>query len=75
MSDLSYSAMLRDLSKNYYQNHIGFEDYRAQRKSVLDKIDEEFNGRKTIEESADTSNDSSIFMKTIAFFKNSDIDD
>ncbi len=75
MSELSYSAMLRELSKNYYQHHIGFDEYRAQRKSVLDKIDEEFNGRKSNEESNAKANDSSIFMKTIAFFKNSDIDD
>ncbi len=71
MSDLSYSAMLRDLSKNYYQNHIAFDDYRSQRKAILDKIDEEFNGRKQNETQSD-KNDESIFMKTIAFFKNND---
>ena len=76
MSDLSYSARLRDLSKDYYQNHINFESYRAQRKIIIDKIDEEFNGRKlTTDETQDAEDQSSIFMKTIAFFKNSDINE
>lgn len=83
MSDISYSAKLRELSKDYYQNHIRLDEYRSQRKLIIDTIDEEFNGRKieafpldtsgtNIDESAD---DSSVFMKTIAFFKNSDVDD
>lgn len=71
MSDLSYSAMLRDLSRDYYQNHIGYEDYRTQRKALLDKIDIEFNGFRQ-SESESAGNDESILMKTIAFFKNND---
>jgi len=83
MSDISYSAKLRDLSKDYYQNHIRLDEYRSQRKLIIDKIDEEFNGRKTETYQLDTTatnteqkdDDSSVFMKTIAFFKNSDVDD
>jgi len=76
MSDISFSAQLRNLSKDYYQNHIDFEEYRAQRKVILDKIDEEFNGRKSEQVNDEkTVENSSIFMKTIAFFKNSDVDD
>ena len=77
MIELSYSARLRELSKDYYQTHLGFEEYRSQRKEVLDKIDEEYNGRKITAAEDDTevkSTESSILMKTIAFFKNSDID-
>ena len=75
MSELSYSARLRDLSKDYYQSHLGFEDYRRLRKEVLDKIDEEFNGRRTVAEQAENqAENSSVLMKTIAFFKNNDID-
>lgn len=81
MSDISYSAKLRELSKDYYQNHIRFDEYRSQRKLIIDKIDEEFNARKTndsekqpeTDESADQ--ESSVFMKTIAFFKNNDVDE
>jgi len=86
MSDISYSAKLRELSKDYYQNHLRFDEYRAQRKEVIDKIDEEFNGRKidvtekrskepSEEKDDNKHNDSSVFMKTIAFFKNSDVDE
>jgi len=83
MSDISYSTKLRNLSKDYYQNHIKFDDYRSQRKVIIDKIDEEFNGYK-IQDIVDTnlnnnepetSGDKSVFMKTIAFFKNNDVDD
>ena len=69
MSESSYSTMLRNLCKEYSQKHIGFEEYRAQRKIILDKIDKEFNGRKLV----DSSDDSSVFMKTIAFFKDTEI--
>jgi len=85
MSDISYSAKLRELSKDYYQNHLRLDEYRAQRKEVIDKIDEEFNGRKIdvtekrpkepVEKQDNKHNDSSVFMKTIAFFKNSDVDE
>ncbi len=82
MSDISYSAKLRDLSKDYYQNHIRFDEYRSQRKIIIDKIDEEFNGSKseaageeTEEKTAVDTEESSVFMKTIAFFKNTDVDE
>lgn len=46
MSDTSYIALLHSLSKDYYQSHISFDDYRLQRKDILDKIDVALNGRK-----------------------------
>ena len=70
MSDTNLSAMLRNLSREYYQNRISFEDYRAQRKILLDKIDEEFNGQHAAETQADNSATSSIFTRVIKFFKN-----
>lgn len=74
MSETSFSEMLRSLSKEYYQSHIGFEEYRAQRKNILDKIDEEINGRKATDPQIDKAEDSSRTMNTIAFFKSTDID-
>jgi hypothetical protein len=83
----SYSELLRNLSKDYYQNHIGFDEYRLQRKVLLDKIDIEFNGNKSIEISTqevtidmadgtvEVTEDTSMYMKTVAFFKNKDVDD
>ena len=79
MNDLSYAAMLRNLSSDYYYQRISKQDYRLQRRQILEKIDEEFNGKKNImieeqqtPESAD--DDQSIFMKTIAFFRNKDLE-
>ncbi len=74
MSDTNLSAMLRNLSREYYQKRISFEDYRAQRKIILDKIDEEFNGQHATETQADNSATSSIFIRAINFFKNTDVE-
>lgn len=45
MSIDDYSMMLRTLSREYFQGHIEFAEYRVQRKLILDKIDKNFNGR------------------------------
>ena len=74
MSDTNYSVILHDLSNRYYQNKISFEDYRAQRKMILDKIDEEFNGEQLAEQKKDKSEVPSIFLRTIQFFKNTDVE-
>lgn len=74
MSDESFPAMLRNSSKAYYQNPIGFEEYRNQRKIILNKIDEEFNGHNLTDVQKDHTEDSSILMKTIACFTNTDVD-
>lgn len=75
MNDLSYSAMVRNLCSDYYNLKITKNDYRNQRKMLLDKIDEEYNGRKMKPSTEDNKDsDQSIFVKTIAFFKNKDID-
>ena len=74
MSDTSYSAMLRCLSKQYYQGHIGFKEYRIQRKIILDKIDEEFNGCKQHDLQTEESEPLSSSMNTMAFFKGRDVE-
>lgn len=72
MSEASYSLMLRNLSSDYYHNHIGFDEYRSQRKIILDKIDRELNGTQSAGDEEDSINP--LFMQTIGFFKNTDID-
>jgi len=72
MIDTSYSLMLRNLSSDYYHGHIGFAEYRAQRKIILDKVDAELNCEYP-EESAQQENEpASTLMQTISFFKNTD---
>jgi hypothetical protein len=72
MDDKSISEMLRDLSMDFYQNHIGFDDYRRQRKEILDNIDLQMNGiqKKDDEQGEDDTN--SLFMQTITFLQNQD---
>jgi len=74
MSDSNFSALLRNLSGDYYHNRIGFEEYRAQRKVILDKIDEEFNGRHSTEAQTDNTGTLSVFMRIIEFFKKTDVE-
>ncbi len=39
----SYAAQLRKLTEDYYNQLISMQDYRQQRKQILDEIDAEFN--------------------------------
>ena len=74
MIEASYSQMLRNLSNDYYQNKIEFEEYRNRRKMILDKIDVEFNGDKPKIEVIVNQDQKSEFMQTIAFYQNSDVE-
>jgi hypothetical protein len=74
MDDKSISALLRDLSSDYYHNHIGFEDYRRQRKEILDNIDLQMNGKQKKDDMEEDDSKSSLFMQTITFLQNQDND-
>ncbi|WP_444993964.1 hypothetical protein [Aliikangiella sp. IMCC44359] len=45
MDNNNLFAQVRQLSKDYYNNLISFNDYRAQRNSLLKKIDIRYNGK------------------------------
>lgn len=74
MIETSYSLMLRNLANDYYQNKIKFDEYRSQRKLILDKIDLEFNGDRPKITVTVNQDQQSEFMQTIAFFQNSDVE-
>jgi hypothetical protein len=74
MDDKSISSVLRDLSSDYYQNLIGFEEYRKQRKLILDNIDLQINGKQSPEVEDEDTGKSALFMQTIAFLQNQDED-
>lgn len=40
----SYSEMIRDLSRAYYNRAMSLADYRRERKSLFDAVDSEYNG-------------------------------
>jgi len=73
MTEKSYALILRNLSSDYYHNHIGFEEYRQQRRIILDQIDAEMNAHVSKADQPDEPDSSSIFMQTLSFFKNRDI--
>ncbi|MCG6939023.1 MAG: protein phosphatase 2C domain-containing protein [Gammaproteobacteria bacterium] len=54
-SENNFSALLRKLSSDFYYKRIGYEEYRAQRKVILDRIDEDTNGRDSTETQTDNS--------------------
>jgi hypothetical protein len=72
MDDKSISEMLKDLSMDFYQNHIGFDDYRRQRKEILDNIDLQMNGIQKKDDEQDEDDTNSLFMQTITFLQNQD---
>ena len=55
-SETSYPKLLRKLSNDYYQKNIGIEEYRVQRKILLDKIDAQFNAEQINAEAEPTEN-------------------
>ena len=81
MNEISYSLLLRNLSDDHFRRRITFEEYRTQRKKILDNIDVEFNGLKLSSEPAQTEEpdnsegQSEDFMQTIAFDANKYLND
>lgn len=44
MNEINYSVMLRHLVDDYFEHRLSRVEYIAQRRSLLDRIDYEFNG-------------------------------
>lgn len=44
MQSRSFSAMLQELSDNYYNHLLSFQDFRLKRREILDQIDTYYNG-------------------------------
>ena len=44
MTEINYSVMLRHLVEDYFDQRLTRIEYVAQRRSLLDRIDHEFNG-------------------------------
>ena len=45
----SFSAMLRDLSTDYYNHMVSFEDFRMKRREILNQVDFHYNDQSSIE--------------------------
>ncbi len=44
MSEINYSTLLRELVMDYFERRLSRVEYLAQRRSLLDRVDHEFNG-------------------------------
>ena len=44
MTDINYSALLRELVNDYFDQRIDRVEYFTQRRDILDRIDLDFNG-------------------------------
>ncbi len=80
MSDMSYSALIRELARQYYNQQLERNAYRQQRRELLERIDSEYNDQQMsdpelLEQSEERQTDQSMLMRTIAFFKNRDVDE
>ncbi|ACR10700.1 hypothetical protein [Teredinibacter turnerae] len=40
----SYSEMIREISRAYYNRSLTLDEYRSERKWILDAVDSEYNG-------------------------------
>ena len=59
MQSRSFSAMLQELSDNYYNHLLSFQDFRLKRREILDQIDTYYNGAdQNLASRVQTSNDS-----------------
>ena len=47
MTEINYSALLRELVDDYLAQHLSRIEYVTQRRDILDRIDFEFNGELT----------------------------
>ncbi len=57
---VEFSAQLRELAGDYSDQRIAFDDYRAKRKDILDKIDSSMNGINFFGKSEEVSDDEYI---------------
>lgn len=57
MLETKYAAVIKNLFQEYYKRNISMGEYRAQRKRVLDQMDEEYNGAKGAGQSGPQADD------------------
>lgn len=48
MAETKYSARIKNLFHEYYKRNLSMGEYRAQRKIIIDQMDEEYNGAKSV---------------------------
>lgn len=67
MQSRSFSAMLQELSSNYYNHLISFQDFRGKRREILDQIDAYYNGADTDAPEPRPQGDEDPYSSTLSF--------
>ena len=63
MLETKYTAVIKNLFQEYYKRNISMGEYRAQRKRILDQMDEEYNGTKNIEPNGNQADDQVFWLR------------
>lgn len=45
MAESDYAERLKELVNQYYQRHMEVDEYRQERRKILDQMDSEYNGK------------------------------
>jgi hypothetical protein len=67
MSAANFAPMLRSLARDYFEQRLSMQDYRAQRKAILDEMDSVFNGAIIQADGSDTALSPVGSMDTVVF--------
>lgn len=59
MADTHYTATVKNLFQEFYKRNLTMGEYRAQRKLVIDQMDREYNGAKSMDDTQHTQASSS----------------
>jgi len=70
VKEQSFSTALRNLAWEYYNHRLEFQDYRAQRRRMLDEIDREYNGADDQTNTGDPESSDPVSMGTVIFSVN-----
>ena len=67
LSDIPEAEQLRELADNYCTCKLSLEEYRSQRKAILDKLDYEYNGAVIEKETAPEQQ--KVLKKVLSYLK------
>lgn len=57
MVDTKYSTIVKNLFQEHYKRNLSMGEYRAQRKIIIDQMDEEYNGTSSLQKDDVTNTD------------------
>lgn len=57
MMETKYATLIKDLFQEYYKRNLSMGEYRAQRRKLIDQMDQEYNGAKRMEQKQPYQND------------------